>query len=495
MTLFTPRSGCGCHVKAGRCRAVVFALCLLLSLVVTASWSAEKRAVTTGNLEIPIKALEWLLKPLTVDELEVEVEGWRDLLKQNVTEISRLQIGLIEQNRELEVAKAQAEDATREQEQSGKDGEAPADEGAQGEEQASAAQAQADAVEEKVEDEKSEELEKLNTLREARTRLVERTRFVVDAFEEKGGAPEKAEQYRQYIASAAGLKVDVSDTQAAWATIQGWAISEEGGLRWAKNIALFLIIVIAFYFLASVLARAAGHALTAAPGASELLRKFLVPTIRRLTIIIGLLVALAAIGINVGPLLAVIGAAGFVIAFALQDSLGNFASGILILVFKPFDVGDAVETAGVAGTVESVSLLSTHIRTFDNKAMIVPNNEIWGSVITNMTATGKRRVDMVFGISYDDDIEKAQKILEEIVGSEALVLDDPAPVVRMNELADSSVNFICRPWANTSDYWEVYWRVHRAVKDRFDAEDISIPYPQTDVHVHGLPAPGQATGS
>lgn len=495
LTLFTPRSGRGCHVRAGGCRAVVFALCLPLSLVVTASWSAENSAVTTGNLQIPVEELEWLLKPLTVDELEVEAEGWRDLLKRNVTEISRLQIGLIEQNRGLEMAKEQAEDATREQEQSGKDGEAPADEGAQGEEQASAAQAQVDAVREKVEDEKVEELEKLNTLREARTKIVERTRFVVDAFEEKGGSSEKAELYRQYIDSAAGLKVDVSDTQAAWATLQGWAMSEDGGLRWAKNIVLFLVILIVFYFLGRILAKATGHALTAAPGASKLLHKFLVPTIRRLTVIIGLLVSLAAIGINVGPLLAVIGAAGFVIAFALQSSLANFASGILILVFRPFDVGDAVEAGGVAGTVESVSLLSTHIRTFDNKAMIVPNNEIWGGVITNMTATGQRRVDMVFGIGYDDDIEKAQKILEEIVGAEAAVLDDPAPVIRMNELADSSVNFICRPWAKTSDYWDVYWNVHRAVKARFDAEGISIPYPQTDVHVHGLPAPGQASGS
>ncbi|MEA3413588.1 MAG: mechanosensitive ion channel family protein [Pseudomonadota bacterium] len=459
------------------------ATAVLLSVIVAVASATDVTAVTVGQSEIPVEELEWLLKPLTVEELEVEADAWRDLLGENVSRIGDLQIELIRRNRELEAA-TEAEKAQN-------DTDRP--------DSAAAGQDPKETVEEarteEVEEQKSEELEQLNSLREERTQIVDRMRLVVDAFEEKGGDAGKAEIYRKYIDAAAGLKVDVTDAQAAWATLQGWVLSSEGGLRWAKNIALFLGILIAFYLLARVLAKGAGHALAATPGASELLRKFLVPTIRRLTMIIGLLVGLAAMGINVGPLLAVIGAAGFVIAFALQSSLANFASGILILVFKPFDVGDAVDAGGVAGTVESVSLLSTHIRTFDNKAMIVPNNEIWGGVITNMTATGKRRVDMVFGIGYDDDIEKAQKILEEIVAAEALVLDDPAPVVRMNELADSSVNFVCRPWTNTGDYWEVYWNVQRAVKERFDAQGISIPYPQTDVHIHGLPAPGQTSDS
>ena len=132
------------------------------------------------------------------------------------------------------------------------------------------------------------------------------------------------------------------------------------------------------------------------------MRKFLVTAVRRLTIIVGIIVGLAALEVNIGPLLAVIGAAGFVVAFALQNSLGNFASGILIMMFRPFDVGDAVEVAGTAGKIEAVNLLSTQMKTFDNKAVIIPNNEVWGGVITNMTATGQRRVDLVFGIGYED---------------------------------------------------------------------------------------------
>lgn len=131
-----------------------------------------------------------------------------------------------------------------------------------------------------------------------------------------------------------------------------------------------------------------------------------------------------------------------------------------------------------------MNLLSTHVKTFDNKMMIVPNNDIWGGVITNATGTNERRVDMVFGIGYDDDIDKAQKILEEIVSQHELVLEEPEPTIRMHELADSSVNFVCRPWARTGDYWTVYWDITRQVKRRFDEAGISIPYPQRDVHLY-----------
>jgi small conductance mechanosensitive channel len=194
--------------------------------------------------------------------------------------------------------------------------------------------------------------------------------------------------------------------------------------------------------------------------------------------------------------LAAIGAAGFVVAFALQDTLSNVASGLLILAYRPFDVGDVVEAADTAGVVEAVSLFSTHIRTFDNKLVIVPNNDIWEGTITNATESDTRRVDMVFGIGYDDDVGKAKEILETVVKEHELVLDEPAPVVQLHELADSSVNFVCRPWARTGDYWTVYWDVTRAVKETFDRSGISIPFPQRDVHVYqetAPPASDQAT--
>lgn len=426
---------------------------------------SRTKAITTGNPDIPVAELEWQLKPLTVDELEIEVNGWLGLLKQKVEQIARQNIALLEQK----------EDQKERSEETGKilTTEKPTA---------------------KEKEEKTNRLDQLTRLREERTALLDRTHLVVDAYEEKGGDESKVTSYRKYMDAVSGVKVDVSDTEALWATAQGWVTSKEGGLRWLKNICLFVIIVIAFYFLARLLSKAANRALAATEATSTLLRKFLVTAVRRLIIIIGLIVGLAALEINIGPLLAVIGAAGFVVAFALQNSLGNFASGILVMMFRPFDVGDAVEVAGIAGKIDTVNLLSTHLTTFDNKAVIIPNNEVWGGVITNMTATGQRRADMVFGIGYHDDIDKAQRILEDIVQNHKLVLKEPEPVVRMNELAESSVNFIVRPWAKTEDLWTVYWDITREVKQRFDKEGISIPFPQRDVHVHNasLPAPASA---
>jgi len=188
--------------------------------------------------------------------------------------------------------------------------------------------------------------------------------------------------------------------------------------------------------------------------------------------------------VKLAPVLAIIGAAGFVVAFALQGTLSNFASGLMILAYRPFDVGDVVNTGGVAGTVESMNLVSTTIKSFDNQHIVVPNNSIWGGVITNVTGKPIRRVDMVFGISYSDDIGKAIEVMETILKEHPLILADPPITVKLHELGDSSLNFICRPWVKTADYWTVYWDVTRAVKERFDAAGISIPFPQRDVHVH-----------
>ena len=246
----------------------------------------------------------------------------------------------------------------------------------------------------------------------------------------------------------------------------------------------FVLILIVFYLLSIVAGKATEKALSKSKTFSSLLREFLVMSARRLVFIIGFFVGLSALEVNIGPVLAIVGAAGFVIAFALQNSLSNFASGILMLIYRPFDVKDMINVAGVLGKVESMNLLSTQLRTPDNQLIIVPNNSVWGDVITNVTGITERRVDMVFGIGYSDDIDKAQKILEEIVSGNELVMKDPEPVIKLHELADSSVNFICRPWVKPENYWEVYWDITREVKRRFDAEGVSIPFPQTDVHLY-----------
>ncbi len=157
---------------------------------------------------------------------------------------------------------------------------------------------------------------------------------------------------------------------------------------------------------------------------------------------------------------------------------------MMILIYRPYDVGDMVDAGGVFGKVNKMSLVSTTILTIDNQTIVVPNSKIWGDVIKNVTDQAIRRVDMVFGVSYSDDIPKTESVLKKIVDEHDKVLSDPETVIKLHELGNSSVNFIVRPWVNTDDYWDVYWDVTRAVKMRFDEDGISIPFPQTDVHIY-----------
>lgn len=194
--------------------------------------------------------------------------------------------------------------------------------------------------------------------------------------------------------------------------------------------------------------------------------------------------ALGQLGIETTSFAAIIGAAGLAVGFALQGSLGNLAAGVMILFFRPFKVGDYVEAGGTAGTVKEVAIFSTTFNTPDNKKIIVPNSAVTGGNITNYSAMDTRRIDFVFGIGYSDDLKKAKDLLVEIVNADERVLQDPAPVVAVSELADSSVNFVVRPWVKTADYWDAYFAITEQVKVRFDQENVSIPFPQTDVHVH-----------
>jgi len=343
--------------------------------------------------------------------------------------------------------------------------------------------------EEAKKEEKVELLEKVNELREERTLITDRLKAVLDELETKTDTEDtdtlaKIKDYRLYISSVQGIRVDVKDTTSTWIALKGWLTSDEGGLRWAENIGLFFGILVVAWILSKLLSRAVHHGLQMTGRVSQLLEEFFVGSVRWVVMIVGVIMALATLEVSIGPLLAVVGAAGFVIAFALQDSLSNFASGLMILFFRPFDVGDVVDAGGVSGKVTTMNLVSTTIKTFDNKDMLVPNNKIWNDVITNATGVDTRRVDMEFGIGYDDDIDKAQAILEDIVTAHPKVLKDPEPTIRMHTLADSSVNFVCRPWARTADYWDVYWDVTKMVKKRFDAEGIGIPFPQRDVHLY-----------
>ena len=202
--------------------------------------------------------------------------------------------------------------------------------------------------------------------------------------------------------------------------------------------------------------------------------------------------ALSQLGIETTSLAAILAAAGLAIGLALQGSLSNFAAGVMIVIFRPFAKGDYIEAAGTAGSVHDISIFTTTLKTPDNKTVIIPNSSVTGGNITNFSAEAKRRVDLVFGIGYNDDIKKAKQVLEGILAADERVLEDPASTVAVSELADSSVNFVVRPWVKTADYWDVYWDITEAVKESFDKEGISIPFPQQDVYMHEIAATNKA---
>lgn len=194
--------------------------------------------------------------------------------------------------------------------------------------------------------------------------------------------------------------------------------------------------------------------------------------------------AISALGVETTSVIAVLGAAGLAVGLAMQGSLSNFAAGVLIVLFRPYRVGDYIEAAGIGGTVESVQILTTVMRTPDNKRIIVPNSQIMNSAITNYSVNDTRRIDLVVGVGYGDDLDKVRATLEDLVKNEERILRDPAWVIAVGELADSSVNFYVRPWVKTEDYWSVRFDLTEAIKKRFDDVGIQIPFPQHDVHLH-----------
>jgi small conductance mechanosensitive channel len=197
-----------------------------------------------------------------------------------------------------------------------------------------------------------------------------------------------------------------------------------------------------------------------------------------------ILMSLESLGVKTTSLVAIMGAAGLAVGLALQSSLSNFASGVMIILFKPFRVGDFVEAGGVSGAIEEISIFSTLMKTGDNKQIIVPNGSIYGGNIINYSAKPTRRIDMVVGCGYGDDLRAVKAFLTILVETDERILKDPAPVVAVSELGDSSVNFVVRPWVNSADYWAVLWDLNERVKLGFDERGFNIPYPTQDVHVH-----------
>ncbi len=325
---------------------------------------------------------------------------------------------------------------------------------------------------------------------ERRQRLKNALERTIELLRERGL---DTSEYVQILFESTGvISTDLLDSAVLKGLLAQWAERTrnalvENGPGWIFRIVLFVFILVIARMIGKFAASLVGRAL--AKGSvrlSNLMQTFFIKLTLNLVFLFGVLIALSQVGVNLGPVLAGLGIAGFIVGFALQDTLSNFASGMMILFYRPYDVGDVVEAAGVSGKVHHMNLVSTTIVTFDNQKLIVPNNKIWGDVIRNVNASSTRRVDLTFGISYDDDIAAAEALLNEIIEAHELVLQDPAPTIKLHTLGESSVDFIVRPWVQTQDYWAVYWDVTRTVKQRFDEAGITIPYPQRDMHIFNV---------
>ena len=281
------------------------------------------------------------------------------------------------------------------------------------------------------------------------------------------------------IAQAFGSQL--SQGQELWGQILEWLSKE--GVSFAVNLLSAVIILIAGAFLIKLIRSATAKALSRVKKMSKLLSDFLVSVVSKVCWAVLALVVLQRLGVNVGPIVAGLGVTGFIIGFAFQETLGSFASGMMIALNQPFKVGDYVVAGGIEGTILELNMMATVFATADNKKIVVPNKVVWGSAITNFTALGKRRVDTKVGVAYGTDLRKAVTVALEALKKVPGVLTDPAPAVAVASLDDSAVTINVRPWSSSADYWGVYSGALEAVKKAFEENGISIPFPQLDVHM------------
>lgn len=257
----------------------------------------------------------------------------------------------------------------------------------------------------------------------------------------------------------------------------------ELGVPFLLNLAAAIVIYIVGKWLAKVISNGI-EKLMIKGKVDVALAGFTKHIVHAVILIFTIIAAISRLGVQTTSFIAVLGAAGLAVGLALQGTLSNFAAGVMLILFKPFKIGDFIEGGGVLGTVKEIQIFNTILASPDNRKIILPNSKVSGDTITNFSAIDSRRIDMVFGISYADDMKKARDVLTEVVTSDPRVLKDPAPVVAVSELGDSSVNLVCRPWVKPSDYWGVYFDVTQKSKEALEANGLSIPFPQRDIHVY-----------
>ncbi|MEK9712886.1 MAG: mechanosensitive ion channel domain-containing protein [Thalassolituus sp.] len=253
-------------------------------------------------------------------------------------------------------------------------------------------------------------------------------------------------------------------------------------LPWGTQIVLAILVFVIGRIIASAVTKGTRKVMEKA-SLEPMLVNFLSNIIGSVLLLLVVVFSLSQLGVDTTSLVALLGAAGLAVGLALKDSLSHFAAGVMLILFRPFKVGDFCELDGEMGTVEQITILHTRLKTPDNKVITIPNGNVFSSTMTNFSEQPTRRADMVFGIGYGSDLLKAKKILEEMCAADERILADPAPKIAVGELADSSVNIICRPWVNAGDLWPVIWDMNERVKLRFDEEGIEIPFPQVSVHM------------
>ncbi|MTJ53536.1 mechanosensitive ion channel [Anabaena sp. UHCC 0253] len=308
-------------------------------------------------------------------------------------------------------------------------------------------------------------------LQSERTAVIDRFKVVLAELESKGGDPKA---YQQYIEAISIVAVDLQDTEGAGVRLVSWVKSGEGGLRWAANIGKFVGIVIASTLVSQILGIILNRSLKRIGGASELLRQFTVMVIKRGGVVVGVMLALTALEVSLGPILALLGGASFVLAFALQSNLGNFASGLMIMFNKPFDIGDEVKVGGIWGYVDSISLASTKIKGFAGQMYVIPNNNVWGGMIENLTYAEIRKVSIWLRIDLNEDLAKVQKLLVEIIKSHPKILADPKPGKFLWSVEEYYFSIGVSGWTTTDDFWGVHEDVIQMIQERFKQENIQM---------------------
>lgn len=382
------------------------------------------------GVELPTAELKMMLRPLTKKELESESKEWMALLKKQVAESSQTN---------LELARLDS------------------------------------SIPENAE--KLEALKKRQTEeRKKETQLIKHTKTVLNALSDKGGDTKEQEDYIAAIQVVKNVSVNPVDHFNTAATdFRIWASSREGGGVFIQSCVRFCFILLVFALLGKLVSKLVRRILAREKRGSRMLREFIQKTTWIMVFLLGLIIALSTVGVKVGTMLTALGAGGLIIGFALQDSIANFASGMMIMIHKPFDVDDFILIDGVKGKVERMSFAATTLVTIDNKELVIPNRKAWGNTITNYTGRSVRRLDLYFRVSYSDDIERVTELLRKLAEEQELVLAKPETIVGVHRLSESAVEIFLRPWTRTEDYWPVHWELTKLAKELFDKEGITIP--------------------